>query len=103
MNVKLIPKLIDLRYRVEENKDITIESDCHHRMKIDCNRILISQITIKGLRSLAWNFQEFLFICQAIENKRLMSKKFKAKQLLRSLDIGWKHFDSSQRYNVRGI
>ena len=78
MNVKLIPKLIDLRYRVEENKDITIESDCHHRMKIDCNRILISQITIKGLRSLARNFQEFLFICQAIENKRLMSKKFKA-------------------------
>ena len=102
MNVKIIPKLTDLRYRVEENKDITIESYCH-RMKIDCNRILISQITIKGLRSLARNFQEFLFICQAIENKRLMSKKFKAKQLLRSLDIGWKHFDSSQRYNVRGI
>lgn len=77
MNVKIIPKLTDLRNRVEENKDITIESD-RHRMKIDCNRILISQITIKGLRSLAWNFQEFLFICQAIENKRLMSKKFKA-------------------------
>ena len=76
MNVKIIPKLTDLRYRVEENKDIIIESDCH-RMKIDCNRILISQITIKGLRSLARNFQEFLFICQAIENKRLMPKKFK--------------------------
>ena len=77
MNVKIIPKLIDLRNRVEENKDITIESDCH-RMKIDCNRILISQIAIKSLRSLAWNFQEFLFIYQTIENKRLMSKKFKA-------------------------
>ena len=77
MNVKIISKLTDLRNRVEENKDITIESDCHHRMKIDCNRILINQITIKGLRSLARNFQEFLFICQAIENKRLMPKKFK--------------------------
>ena len=77
MNVKIVPKLTDLRNRVEENKDINIESDCH-RMKIDCNQILTSQITIKGLRSLPWNFQEFLFICQAIENKRLMSKKFKA-------------------------
>lgn len=86
MNVKLIPKLIDLRYRVEENKDITIESDCHHRMKIDCNRILISQITIKGLRSLAWNFQEFLFICQAIENKldvrKVQSRSLKKKWAL---------------------
>lgn len=77
MNVKIIPKLTDLRNLAKENKDITIESD-YHRMRIDCNRILISQITIKGLRSSAWNFQEFLFICQDIENKRSMSKKFKA-------------------------